>query len=464
MKAVNTEGLRFFRSSLISHILVSSHDRSKIHDVLVLVCQAFGAFGIKIGQFLLATGVLPEKESQSLRSLEDRAREPSRDEIYSDIKNFDFRLKNSLGGASLKYVSRIVDSSEKEWALKVLAKDANFHVRLEILLFKRIANELVKSYGARYQIFKTAIDATSEAILREINLADEVRRGETAQKYMYKACDDRFGFTTHVGGNHWVSERIVKADLMAGQSIHTLDPKSRARAAAFIISCELEHLFPTTKDLKLTDRLYFDPDRHPGNYLITEGRLHPIDFGQLHTFTVAERDRVVEMFALAGILNRLKASWWGIFYVNSLSKKLLSLFLDNPTRLQVSQLVSALQTQPFYEQEQTIATYYHILATLNKLGYLETLAMDKKLVLYDIPRGIAQFARYHNMMQEDPDLQNKPASFESVLSDRATKKAMEFSIEFSFSPLADTISLSLFSLLATIKMRHILFNPRGRRV
>jgi hypothetical protein len=436
--ALNSPGMKYFKTDLFAHLLVSSRKGKNSSEIVAQVCQHFGAFGIKLGQFLLATGILPENENKALRELEDSARAPTREEVYADLReifgseNIPYKIRTVLGGASLKYVVLATKEDGSEVVLKILAKDALIHTPLEEKIMKRIAVYLVEKHGQKYSVFKTAVFAAAEAVRRELSFEDEVRRSNIARSHMYKNCGlDSVSF--QLVKDRFVHQRLIEAEFAPGISIHDLNPDSKSLLSSAILRCELQNIFPSAKDAKI----YFEPDRHFGNYRVTEERVTPIDFGQLHVMSVQQRDRIIDVFAVSGILSKIGE------YDSYLSRAMMAPIIDrvvvklaeildidfSSSKTSRSKLVRHL-AEGFYMRsgENGVTSYYRLLSILEDDGFLDKLG-EERIPFYDFPKGLLQIARFTKNLNPVDQTESVEERFTNFAIQRAESIAKELGLE-----------------------------------
>ena len=93
---------------------MSPDETNSSGQVLKKVLEVFGTTGVKIGQFLVASQLLPEDEIKYLRVLHDKAIVPERESIYRDLrqinggKDLPVEIQDLVGAASLKYVMSVI--------------------------------------------------------------------------------------------------------------------------------------------------------------------------------------------------------------------------------------------------------------------------------------------------------------------------------------------------------------------
>ncbi len=296
------------RSSVLAFLLARPAGeayRQSSAETLKAVLEAYGATGVKIGQFLTTAGILSDADSAVLSQLQDRAKIPLREEIYADLRKIyggeqPYEIIDVLGAASMKVAVRAVDRrTGKQVVLKILREDAVAHTPLEFKQLDSMVEFLVKRHGKKYSVLKTIVRASEEAVKRELNFEGEIERSAKARSVYSNMSDGLQDVAAPM--ERLEKPRLIVAELAPGASIKRLPPEDQDRVARKIVEMETRILSSDN------DIIYFDADRHPGNYLAQAlkevaatgvlPKLSPIDFGQLISITGAERRRVTQLFA-----------------------------------------------------------------------------------------------------------------------------------------------------------------------
>ena len=164
------------KSYVLAYLLAISPDETESSgQVLKKVLEIFGTTGIKIGQFLVASQLLPESETKYLRSLQDKALIPERESIYRDLREINngqdlpIEIQDLLGSASLKYVISIMSQQEsssfsEQIVLKILRIEAIANTAIQFRQLDAMVDYLVKTFGSRYGVFHSIVQAAKQAV------------------------------------------------------------------------------------------------------------------------------------------------------------------------------------------------------------------------------------------------------------------------------------------------------------
>ncbi|MDE2236777.1 MAG: hypothetical protein KGK30_02695, partial [Elusimicrobia bacterium] len=367
------------QSYVLSYLLALPPEGSaSVGKVLKGVLEIFGTTGVKIGQFLAASQLLPESETAELRQLQEHANEPEREEVYSDLRAITgrplpFALKEILGAASIKYAVRGVETgTQQELALKVFRLEAVAHTRAEFEQLDAMARYLRRRFGARYGVFMAIVKAARKAVERELSAEGEIANGRQAAETVYSGASDK-AVDVAVPREALLHSRLIASEFAQGTSFFDLDPALRPLAAAKILSMEGNNLFGDAPEIHL------DPDRHAGNYRIQvveepagpRLRIRPIDHGQGLALTRARREQIFELFALAQILARTGSTRWGVDRISSV------LGLGEAAKRRLGGSLDDFFTG---EELRPVAAYYSLLAVLEESGH------EMDIVYFDFVR------------------------------------------------------------------------------
>ncbi len=385
--ALEKTGNTGFQSYLLAYMLALPKDQtSSVGKTLKGVLEIFGATGIKIGQFLAASGLLDENSTVELRELHERALPPEREQSYQDFRGIvggralPFGVRERLGAASIKYahLAREKETGE-EIVLKPFRLSAQAHTNQEFALLDHMTAFLQRRRGRRYGALRAIINAAKKAVARELSSANEATRSDIARRRIY-AGRDTDSVSVVAPREVRLHERLIAAELARGVSLYDLEPSARSWAAAEVLSLETDVLFAPGADDALID---FDPDRHPGNYRFEAvgGRLYirPIDAGQGVTITVADRRKIVSLIAVAQVMREAGATRWA---TEELGRIL---------GLNAKALRRARRSLGRYFPDRGLAreaAYFTLLGGLDDAG----VAVDP--AYYDFVRGIVQFKQY----------------------------------------------------------------------
>ncbi|HVE12368.1 MAG TPA: M48 family metalloprotease, partial [Elusimicrobiota bacterium] len=156
-----TTGSSGLQSYVLAYMLsMPKTEASSVGNILKGILEIFGATGVKIGQFLAASQLLPEEETRILRGLQEQALEPEREHMYQDLReitgrnDLPFAVEDLLGAASIKYAfsARELGAGQKV-VLKVFRLSAMAHTPTEFTLLGHMAKRL-RRHGPQYGIFQ----------------------------------------------------------------------------------------------------------------------------------------------------------------------------------------------------------------------------------------------------------------------------------------------------------------------
>lgn len=377
------------RTLVLSYMLASKSGDGSNGRVLKQVLEAMGASGVKIGQFIVAADILGDKDNEILRKLQDQANVPQRSRIYQDLAKasggapIPGKIDDLLGAASVKYAVKALDVEDGHpFVLKVLREEASATIGQQFARLRAMSETLNKKHKGKYSVLRSIIRASEEAVNRELVLKNEVRNSADATRLIYEKLDD-----FKVPKEALLDDSVIKSEFASGGSIHELSVEKRGEAAKRIIEIEGANLFADQ------DVIYFDPDRHPGNFKIdfdgpTVGgektmRIKPIDFGQLISITKAERQNVIDLFAQSAILDQTGSTKWS---AEKIAKAL------NLPKEKVGKLKSALANGFPAKNRSGLASYYTLLAALEDIGH------PQPIQYFDFARAVVQHNQYESMV------------------------------------------------------------------
>lgn len=417
--ALKATGNKPLQSYVLSYMLSLPKSASKNGgEALKNVLEIFGTTGIKIGQFLAASNLLPDAETAVLRTLQEQAKIPMREEIYEDLRSvlgtddLPFDLKNLLGAASLKYAMLAGDKSTgDDVVLKVLRLESIAHTRLEFKILEKMAEYLVKKNGSKYGIFGSITTASRRAVERELKGREEVNKGRLAARYVYVRASD-LKIKVVVPQELMLKDRIIVSEFAEGTSFFNLRPEVQPAIADKIL--QMEHDILMSEKIPLGDEIIFDPDRHAGNYrihiqeysgekyvVLESATIRPIDFGQLlRRFTPADRDLVIHLFALAQIADKAGAIDW---LIAQIGQKITM------TDKQKAKLAKALRLYFPSKGLKPVTAYYGILSALEIAG------LDIDIKYYDFVRAIIQLKQYEPFATKERTWKTPSESFEAAV-------------------------------------------------
>lgn len=426
--ALKRTGNKPLQSYVISYMLALPKSQSgSSAETLKNVLEIFGTTGVKIGQFLAASNLLPEEQTRVLRSLQEQARIPERHEIYEDLEKIfgtselPFDLKQLLGAASLKYAMLATEKETGEdVVLKILRLESVAHTRLEFMILEKMAEYLMKKNGQKYGVFRSIVAASRRAVERELVAQDEVNRTRLAARYVYVNASEA-DIEVRVPRELLVGNRITVSEYAEGISFFSLRPEFQTPIADKLLQMERDILFSEAPEI------LFDPDRHAGNYrihvrefngenyiVLESARITAIDFGQLlRSFTPADRNLIVDLFALAQIASHAGSNQ---FVAEQVAQRLPL------TGAQKKRLRRALRMYFPSENLKPVTAYFAILSSIELAGY------DMDIKYYDFVRAIIQLKQYEPYATEDRDWQTASELFESLVREKVEEFRPDISL------------------------------------
>jgi hypothetical protein len=351
------------------------------------VLELFGPTGVKIGQFLVASRILPERETEILVDLQEKANPPLRQAIYEDSESIlapsgvPFATLDLKGAASIKYAFLARErTSSRDLVMKVFRQEGIAHTPLEFLQLSHMADYLSRRHGPKYGIFRAIVKASRKAVERELISKDEVEKSARAAREIYAGAGTA-EVSFEVPRERLMHERLIASEFAPGSSVRELPGELKALAATEILRAETANLFRDAQSLS------FDPDRHPGNYRVesvsgAEGRrlkVHPIDFGQLSTISRAQREQFFELFALSQILARTGRTGWALAELGRI--------MGVPQQRRAA-LGRALARYFPAAEAKPLAAYFGLLTACDEAG------LEPDIVFFDFARAVVQLGPY----------------------------------------------------------------------
>ena len=439
-----------FQSYVLAYMLaLPKNETSSVGKTLRGVLEIFGATGVKIGQFLAASQLLPEEQTRELRKLQEKALIPEREEVYRDLReiggraDMPFRLRNLLGAASIKYAMLAQENESGDpLVLKIFRQSAIAHTNQEFIQLDYMAQFLEHRHGPRYGALRAIVAAAKKAVARELKAENELERSQIAQRKIY-AGRDRDGVLVSAPAEVLANARLIAAEFADGVSLFDLpDAASRAWAAREVMRLEKEILFADA------DVIDFDPDRHPGNYRLSvkDGKLFikAIDQGQGLTITRQDRDRIVSLFALSQIAREAGGARWVV------DETARVMGLDETVKKRLGRALGR------YFPDRGLArpaAYFTMLAALSDAG------ADVDASYFDFVRGIVQFTQYEELA--GPQAESPSAALEAAVRAKAEEYRKTLSVS-TMEKLAigwDRLKESAAAWPGIAQLRDFLYEP-----
>jgi hypothetical protein len=318
------------RGAILGYVLGQMGASNQKGASLKSVLEAMGPFGIKAGQFLRASGLVSKELRAELDHFFDKALPPEMSEIVAKLRQvFGLGMDEVIsirplrGSGSINYVVELdlrnprTDQSERV-VIRVRRDHVVEHAHREgEVLWKKVVDRL-RQIGSPESLRWAGIvnEARSHTMHTlqpggvEVDAAIErghFASGLAGRAYNHTAAEEKTGFTMEVAQPRPELQHLVPAALQDSVSVyeyvtHTplkdLPLAQRQGLAEQIMRAELEALFT---------RGVFDPDGHPGNWLVDtrRRRLVRIDYAQLQT---APPDRLESLRTVLGALIEPKLS------------------------------------------------------------------------------------------------------------------------------------------------------------
>lgn len=303
-----------FQPKVISALIaMKNSDSSSIGEVLKQICEQFPGVGPKIAQAIAGLGLLPPEINKVLLTAQDNTLPPNRHESYNELQDIigenreiGFILKKLLGSGSIKYSLKGAEiKTLHEVALQIFRGDVQHSAHIQVEILHHAIDFVVKEEGAHLSFLKVIVDAAANAVSREKEFEKEAVKTKKAKEIYSKFSDPMFQIEVPIQQS--VNDRLLVAKFKQGSPFRLVPAEHKSIVARKILEMEAEILFSNDAE-KIV--LYYDTDRHGGNYLIkvvrdAEGKtryhISPIDFGQWTSITRDQRDRVIKLSALAAI-------------------------------------------------------------------------------------------------------------------------------------------------------------------
>ncbi|MFI5363752.1 MAG: hypothetical protein ACHQ49_17465, partial [Elusimicrobiota bacterium] len=287
---------------ILGYVLGSFVDGSKKAASLKIVLESMGPFGIKAGQFLRTSGLVPARLRKDLDDFLSRALPPQREEVIARFKEIFgdrlgriFSIEELAGSGSINYVVTVEllnpETARRERAVvRFLRENAEGQIANENAVWESVIAKLSASEDAEQRrLGRILHEARRHAMetLRaggvELDLEAERNAYPLARAAYGSPADRESGYSIEAGEPLAALQKLVPARFAKTVSIYRYVPNTpleslpadvRSKLAARIVAAEFKALFRFGT---------FDPDGHPGNWLIDAGRrvLARIDYAQM---------------------------------------------------------------------------------------------------------------------------------------------------------------------------------------
>jgi hypothetical protein len=409
-----------------------SENQANVGETIRVVLEQLPGVGPKIAQFMAGTRKLKKDINDELLKTQDTTLPPRRLTRYQDLadvvgrdKDIGVLLFELLGSGSIKYTSLAQDLVTKKLVtLQVFRRDVQNSSDLQVRVLHGMIDYLIKHGGREWGYLRVIVDGAVNAVNREKVFNREAQKTALARQRLYVGFNDDT-FTVKVPQQVLNNERVLTSSYAKGVSFNKLSAEDKEAVGKKILAMESSILYANK-----SRAIWYDTDRHAGNYLIDvtmkNGKKHytiwPIDFGQLTSITVRQRDRIADLFAMAGALGKLGSQEWISEYLakefkfNSTQQKRLHEYLNEifPS--------PGLSTNQKESAGGVVADYYKLLSAINEslrdhkegklhadveLSKLDWDLRDGKLdfAYTDFVRAIIQLNQYEDQVsldQKDP--------------------------------------------------------------
>ena len=304
--------------SYIMSSFVDSPPRAKGAS-LKTILEAMGPFGVKAGQFLSTSGLLPIEYSRELRDFLSNALPPSRARVISDLEDglgLELRgiitIDDQLGSGSINYVQGVtaeIDGNQVDAVVRIRRDYIEGVVANESDIWSNVVEDL-RSSGNLAE--KNIADIVEEA--RRQSMSTLATHGAeldlSIERGNFSVAQQTYGVRFNDGT---LSGWEVKAASPINELQELIDPQKqklfsfyekfnhiplenisdgvmREELAKAIINAELNALF---------ENGVYDPDGHPGNWLIDldKKQIVRIDYAQLRKTPENERIAFKNIFS-----------------------------------------------------------------------------------------------------------------------------------------------------------------------
>lgn len=288
------------KSITLSYVLANSGGGQNGTLGINSILEMFGTVGIKFGQMAAHWNLFSPEHNDQLRELFDRAAPMTKIEIENELSKtkagrvFKSQIRKYigiLGSASIKTVVLVELKSGQRVALMIRRPHVKSIIGTNLTLAKAFLDRL-KYYSTNisHPLFNPLIEALEQQIYVEINFKNEIENYKRVSTLIAEI--NSHGRWRKAGWNVLVPQ--VYENLPASQSIYAVEEVSGVSAKEFFadksISQDEKNSVGEILAKVSLDMLFrygkFDPDRHPGNWIIDQGKkkIYFIDPGQLIDF------------------------------------------------------------------------------------------------------------------------------------------------------------------------------------
>lgn len=361
-----------FQKQVLSALIAMKPDeKASLGETIKVILEQFPGVGPKVGQFLVATGLLAPDVQEVVAETQDSTLPPKRFDLYKDLQNIvgkghdiGIDLFDLLGSGSLKYSASGLDrKSGQEVALQIFREDVQNNSDLQIKVLNGLIEYVIRKGGQKWAFLQVIVDGAMNAVAREKEFDQEAAKTKLARTQLYPNFSDAT-FDVSVPVQALINKRLLVSRFAHGSSFRKLKKTEQQRVGIKILEMENEVLWSDTAGGitdGANDRFDYDTDRHPGNYLVDTSaektKISPIDFGQITSFTRAQRDKAVELFSYAAILVRLGSNDW-------IADRVAGMFQIKRAELgKLKRIMSEMFPMPHGSE---IVAYFSLIAAINQ--------------------------------------------------------------------------------------------------
>lgn len=448
---IEQAGNRRFQTHVLSALVsMKAGENRSVGETMKLILEQFPGVGPKIGQFLVGTGLLPDEINRVLIGTQDQTLPPSRFEVYSDIEMIagkeaarSAKIGEILGSGSIKYTAKAVDPATSfELAIQIFRGDVQNNADFQIAILNGMIRHLIKRDGKQWAFLQVIVDGAMNAVQREKEFSREAEKTARA-RHLYSVFNDG-EFSVSVPEQELVNDRLLQSRYARGGNFlkmveaKVIDKEDTRKIGLKILEMEAQILYGSDKG-----EIFYDTDRHAGNYLIQveyrDGRKHykisPIDFGQMTSIRVDQRDRIAKLFALAGALGTFGAN-------ESFSRKVAeTIGLDRSLVSKLSKVLGEFFPVTGPKNRVMVTHYFSLISAINETLYgqpssvmsAETKGGKLDMVYTDFVRAIMQLNQYEKELegrgiQIPKDAKTPRKILESRAKDHFADLAKEFKL------------------------------------
>ncbi len=297
------------RKVMLGYVLGSFVGGAKRGASLKSILESMGPFGIKAGQFLRTSGLVPPNLRRELDDFLSRALPPQREEVVARLREVFgaslsrvHAIEELAGSGSINYVVTCVlrnpeTGANERVVVRFLRENAEGQIANENAVWEKTIAKLTSGEDPEERRLGRILSETRRHTMEtlgpggaELDLESERALYPLASEAYASPAEARSGYAIEVGEPLPAFQKLVPAALAKKVSIYrhvpsvpldALPAAERPKVAARIAAAEFRAL------LRLGT---FDGDGHPGNWLIDPARkvLTRIDYAQARRLTAEE--------------------------------------------------------------------------------------------------------------------------------------------------------------------------------